>query len=157
MFEFASWGAHMSSGPMYNKSMSSPASSQDGRKLVLSVDDQLGVLYSRYKLLSAAGYAVLSATDGVQALQIFGSNQVDLVLLDFMLQGMDGGLVADAMKAHRPTVPILMVSGVEVPEDCLSKVNGFVRKAEGPDSLLKSIRELTASKPMRLVPRPAAS
>ena len=111
----------------------------------------------RYKLLSAAGYAVLSATDGVQALQIFGGNKVDLVLLDFMLQGMDGGLVADAMKAHSPNVPILMVSGVEVPEDCLSKVNGFGRKAEGPDSLLNSIRELTAAKPMRLVPRLAAS
>ena len=147
----------MISEPTYNTSMSSPASAQDGRKLILSVDDQLGVLYTRYKLLSAAGYAVLSATDGVQALQVFGSNKVDLVLLDFMLQGMDGGLVADAMKAHSPNVPILMVSGVEVPEDCLAKVNGFIRKADGPDSLLKSIRELTAPKPMRLVPRPAVS
>ena len=147
----------MISEPTYNPSMSSPASAQDGRKLILSVDDQLGVLYTRYKLLSAAGYAVLSATDGVQALQVFGSNKVDLVLLDFMLQGMDGGLVADAMKAHSPNVPILMVSGVEVPEDCLAKVNGFIRKADGPDSLLKSIRELTAPKPRRLVPRPAVS
>ena len=140
---------------MFNKQTSSPIASQDGRKLILSVDDQLGVLYSRYKLLAAAGYAVLSATDGVQALQIFGSSKVDLVLLDFMLQGMDGGLVADAMKAHSPGIPILMVSGVEVPEECLAKVNGFVRKGDGPDSLLKSIRELTATKPVRLVPRPA--
>jgi CheY-like chemotaxis protein len=146
----------MNPDPMYNKQMSSPAAAQSGRKLILSVDDQLGVLYTRYKLLSAAGYAVLSATDGVQALQIFGNSKVDLVLLDFMLQGMDGGLVADAMKAHSPDIPILMVSGVEVPEDCLVKVNGFIRKGDGPDSLLKSIRELTASRPIRLVPRPAA-
>jgi CheY-like chemotaxis protein len=147
----------MSSQPFYNKQMSSPPTAQEGRKLILSVDDQLGVLYTRYKLLSAAGYAVLSATDGVQALQIFGSNPIDLVLLDFMLQGMDGGLVADAMKAHRPNVPILMVSGVEIPEDCLAKVNGFIRKGDGPDSLLQSVRELTAAKPIRLVPRPAAT
>jgi CheY-like chemotaxis protein len=146
----------MSPDPVYNKQMSSPAAAQSGRKLVLSVDDQLNVLYIRYKLLSAAGYAVLSATDGVQALQIFGGNPVDLVLLDFMLQGMDGGLVADAMKTHKPNVPILMVSGVEVPEDVLAKVNGFVRKGDGPDFLLKSIRELTAPKPIRLVPRQAA-
>lgn len=146
----------MTSDPIYNKQMSSPAAAQNDRKLILSVDDQLGVLYSRYKLLSAAGYAVLSATDGVQALQIFGSSKVDLVLLDFMLQGMDGGLVADAMKAHSPNVPILMVSGVDVPEHCLSKVNGFVRKGDGPDCLLQSIRELTTAKPIRLVPRPAA-
>jgi CheY-like chemotaxis protein len=146
----------MSSDPMYNKQMSSPALAQNGRKLILSVDDQLSVLYTRYKLLSAAGYAVLSATDGVQALQIFGSNPVDLVLLDFMLQGMDGGLVADAMKAHSPNIPILMVSGVEVPQDALEKVNGFVRKGDGPDSLLRSIRELTTPKPTRLVPRQAS-
>ena len=145
----------MSSEPMYNKQMSSPPTAQDGRKLILSVDDQLGVLYTRYKLLTAEGYAVLSATDGVQALQIFASNKVDLVLLDFMLQGMDGGLVADAMKAHSPNIPILMVSGVEVPEDCIAKVNGFIRKGDGPDPLLKSIRELTAVRPVRLVPRQA--
>jgi CheY-like chemotaxis protein len=143
----------MSSEPIYNKQTSSPGAAQNGRKLVLSVDDQLGVLYTRYKVLSAEGYAVLSATDGVQALQIFGSNPVDLVLLDFALQGMDGGLVADAMKAHSPDIPIVMVSGVEVPEECLKKVNGFVRKGDGPDSLLKSIRELTALKPIRLAPR----
>jgi CheY-like chemotaxis protein len=146
----------MSSDPIYNKQMSSPARAQNGRKLVLSVDAQLTVLYTRYKLLSGEGYAVLSATDGVQALQIFGSNPVDLVVLDFMLQGMDGGLVADAMKAHKPNVPILMVSGVEVPEECIAKVNAFVRKGDGPDPMLKSIRELTASKPIRLVPRQVA-
>jgi len=92
----------MSSEPMYNKSMSSPASGQDGRKLILSVDGQLGVLYSRYKLLSAVGYTVLCATDGVQALQIFGSNQVDLVLLDFMPQGTDGRV---SRPCHEGTQP----------------------------------------------------
>ena len=148
----------MSSKPLYNESVSSPASAQDGRKLVLSVDDDLGVLYTRYKLLSAAGYAVLSATDGVQALQIFGTNPIDLVLLDYALQEMDGGVVAEAMKAHLPHVPIIMVSGVEVPEECLAKVNRFVRKGEGPEPLLNSIRELTSASPRpRLVPREVAS
>ena len=148
----------MGSDPLYNKSVSSPASVQDGRKLILSVDDELGVLYTRYKLLSAAGYAVLSATDGVQALQIFGTNPVDLVLLDYALQGMDGGLVAEAMKAHLPDVPIVMVSGVEVPEEVLAKVNSFVRKGEGPEPLLESVRELISTSPQqRLVPREVAS
>lgn len=143
---------------MYNKQYSSPTSAQEGRKLILSVDDELGVLYTRYKLLAAAGYAVLSATDGVQALQIFGSNPVDLVLLDYALQGMDGGLVADAMKTHSPHVPIIMVSGIDVPEDCLAKVNKFVRKGEGPELLLQSIREFTSTAPpQRLVPRRVAS
>src|SRR5215469_14650879 len=146
----------MNSGASYNGN-SSP-SHGDSRKLVLSVDDQLGVLYSRYKLLSACGYAVLSATDGIQALQIFGSNLVDLVLLDFALEGMDGGLVAEAMREHKPNIPIIMISGVEVPERCLAVVNSYVRKGEGPEQLLKSIRQLlTASAQPHLVSRQAAS
>ena len=57
----------MSSEPIYNRHISSSVATQDTRKLILSVDDPLGVLYSRYQLLSAAGYAVLSATGGVRA------------------------------------------------------------------------------------------
>ena len=86
----------MSSRPMYNKEASSPASAKDERKLILSVDDQLNQLHARYKLLSAAGHAVLSASDGAEALQIFGSRPVDLVVLDYVLQVMDRGLLADA-------------------------------------------------------------
>jgi len=143
---------------MYNKNSSSPVSGLDERKLILSVDDELGVLYSRYRLLAASGYGVLSATDGVQALQIFGNSPVDLVLLDFALQGMDGGVVAESMKEFKPHIPIIMVSGIEVPERCLAIVNSHVQKGEGPEPLLKSIQQLlTSSAQPRLVPRQAAS
>jgi CheY-like chemotaxis protein len=143
----------MTSQPMYHKESSSPGAAQDGRTLILSVDDDLGVLSARSKLLSAAGYAVLSATDGAQALEIFGNNPVGLVLLDYALEGIDGGVVAEAMKAHSPHVPIIMVSGMEVPEDCLARVNKFVRKGESPELLLQSIRELTSTPIHRAVPR----
>ncbi len=148
----------MISESTYNKNSSSPVSALDGRKLILSVDDELGLLYSRYQLLAASGYAVLSATDGVQALQIFGNSPVDLVLLDFALQGMDGGVVAEAMKEFKPRIPIIMVSGIEVPERCLAIVNSYVQKGEGPEPLLKSIQQLlTSSAQPRLVPRQAGS
>lgn len=90
--------------PTNKKSLSLPAPVQQGRKLILSVDDELGVLYSRYKPLSAAGYAVVSATDGIQALQIVSSDPIDFVLPDFILEGMNGGKVADMMKAIRPDI-----------------------------------------------------
>jgi CheY-like chemotaxis protein len=144
----------MTSEPMYQKNSSSPPSALDGSKLILSVDDELGVLYTRYKLLATHGYAVLSATDGVQALQIFGHSPVDLVLLDFALPGMDGGVIAEAMKEYKPDVLIIILSGVEVPPKCLATANGYVRKGEGPEPLLHSIRRLlaTTSKP-QIVPQ----
>jgi two-component system KDP operon response regulator KdpE/two-component system response regulator VicR len=137
----------MISEPIFNKSLSSTRGERNGRKLILSVDDSLSVLYTRYRVLSALGYAVLSATDGAQALEIFGSNPIDLVLLDFVLVGIDGGLVAEAMKTHNPSVPILMVSGEEVPQECLHKVDGFVRKGEGPEPLLQAIRRIIQDAP----------
>jgi hypothetical protein len=43
----------MSYEPLYNKDSSSPAGKRDGRKLILSVDDDLAGLYTRSKLLAA--------------------------------------------------------------------------------------------------------
>lgn len=132
----------MSANEFYIASYSSPLTARADRKLILSVDDELGVLYARYKLLAAAGYAVLSASDGVQALGVFGQQKVDLVLLDYALPHMDGGMVAEAMKAHRPTVLVVIVSAADVPNQCLSICDGHVQKAQGPEPLLRTIRQL---------------
>ena len=135
----------MSQELMYQQDLSTPATTRAGRKVLLSVDDDLAILYTRFKVLQAAGYAVLSAGDGAQALQLFAEHPVDLVLLDYMLPEMDGGMVADAMKTHRPDVPILMVSGVEVPEKVVAMVNGVVRKGEGADQLISTIEKVLKS------------
>jgi len=136
----------MGSEPMYNRDFSAPAIAHEGRKRILSVDDDLTVLYIRYKLLANAGYAVLSATDAAQALQLFAEHPIDLVLLDYALPEMDGGMLADAMKTHRPDIPILMVSGVAVPEKVLSIVNGYVRKGDGADHLMTSVGKILKSR-----------
>jgi CheY-like chemotaxis protein len=132
----------MSYESMVNRDSSLSTVASDGRKLVLSVDDNLTILYTRYKVLSAAGYAVLSASDAAQALQMFAEHPIDLVLLDYVLPEMDGGMVADAMKTHRPDIPILMVSGVEVPEKVVAMVNGCVRKGDGAEQLISTIEKV---------------
>jgi CheY-like chemotaxis protein len=134
----------MGSEPFQRKPTIS-SNSRDGRKLILSVDDDTRVLFARYRLLEDAGYAVVSASDGVQALQLFGSNPVDLVLLDYSMPGMYGDLVAQAMKEYNLGVPIILVSGAEVPDRALAEVNRHIRKAEGPELLLQTIQELLAS------------
>lgn len=139
----------MSYEPLYNKDSSSPSDGRDGRKLILSVDDDLAVLYTRFKLLAASGYGVLSASDAAQALQIFADHPVDLVLMDYALPEMDGGMLAEAMKTHRPDIPIIMVSGVEVPEKVLALVNDFVTKGAGPEVLINSIQHVLSASSSR--------
>lgn len=121
------------------------SASRDGRKLILSVDDNMTVLFARFRLLEREGYAVLSASDGVQALQIFGNNPVDLVLLDYSMPGMNGDVVARAMDDQR-SVPKILVSGAEVPAQALADVDCHIGKADGPEPLLRAIRELLSSR-----------
>jgi CheY-like chemotaxis protein len=62
--------------------------------------------------------------------------------MDYTLPEMDGGILADAMKTHMPDIPIIMVSGVEVPEKVLAIVNDFVTKGAGPEALMNSIQQV---------------
>jgi DNA-binding response OmpR family regulator len=59
-----------------------PHASKNGTKVILSVDDEPGILVSRQLILESEGYEVLSAADGEQALRVFAGQPVDLVVLD---------------------------------------------------------------------------
>src|SRR5271166_5436950 len=123
----------MRSQPMHG-GFSVPVS-MNGTKRILSVDDEPGILFTRQKLLENAGYEVLSAADGEQALHFFAAHDVDLVLLDYLMPGMDGGAVAQAIKHQKPLVPVLIVSASPVEERNLTCVDCFIRKGEGPTLL----------------------
>lgn len=106
--------AHNSSGSvspsLVQDAFTAALSKRQRNQLILSVDDEPGLLFVREKLLESEGYSVLSAPDGEQALAIFAANGIDLVLLDYKMPGINGGVVAQRMKAQKPAVPIIMVS-----------------------------------------------
>ena len=63
----------------------------DVRKILI-VEDEIPLLDSYAELVETAGYVPLKASDGYQALDILSNNldQIDLVLLDLMMPGVDG-------------------------------------------------------------------
>jgi two-component system autoinducer 1 sensor kinase/phosphatase LuxN len=61
-------------------------------------------------LLEEARCKVLVATSGADALQLFASHPIDLVLLDYHIPGMNGDVVAEHMKAGQPDVLIALLS-----------------------------------------------
>ena len=81
--------------------------------VVLCVDDAEEILGFYQNLLGKYGYSVTVAVDGIKALQLFQSTapQVDAVILDFHMPGMNGLELAMALKTLEPDLPILMVSG----------------------------------------------
>ena len=109
------------------------------------MDDATVSLILRKEVLEACGYRVLTAENGPEALKIFSSQPVDLVILDYKLPEMNGDVLAGRMKDLRPSVPILMFSGyVDLPRAALAHVNRCLTKGEGPQLLLQAVAELMA-------------
>lgn len=120
-------------------------SNAPGRKLILSVDDEPGILRSRKMILEAAGYDVVNASSGAQALGIFSTVLVDLVVLDYAMPGVNGGEVAKVFKTRRPELPILMISGRPVEREILLCVDGFLVKGEDPALMVQKIDQMLSA------------
>jgi CheY-like chemotaxis protein len=116
--------------------------------VVLCVDDETVGLRVRKILLERAGYQVLTAMDGRSGLEIFASEPIDAVVLDYSMPGMHGGEVARKMRQVKPTVPILLLSAyVGLPEEVSSLVDVYMTKGEGAPELLQKLNRLLAHKP----------
>lgn len=112
-------------------------------KVILCVDDEVTGLSVRKMILESQGYRVFTAENGPEALAQFSSNGIDLVVLDYSMPGMHGGVVAEKMKRLRPAVPILMLSAyVDLPSETLALVDKYVTKGEPPPVLLGAIAQL---------------
>jgi CheY-like chemotaxis protein len=111
-----------------------------GKPLILCVDDRSSLLEGRQMLLEENGYKVLTAMRGRDAVHIFASNPVDLVLLDYHMPQMDGGVAAMHMRACKPDVPIALLSGDEwLPPRALEAVDAFISKSEPIISFLEKV------------------
>jgi CheY-like chemotaxis protein len=114
-----------------------------GPKTVLCVDDEAIGLRVRKIMLESHGFKVLTANSGQQGLTIFNDNNVDLVVLDYYMPGMNGGDVAAEMRRRRPTVPIIFLSAYfSLPPAALELANAFITKGDPPDVLIEKIEQL---------------
>ena len=73
-------------------------------KSILIVDDEPRYLRLLEVNLKTEGYTVLTAADGLQALEIFSAQTVDLILLDIMMPRLDGFATCQPPKARNKTV-----------------------------------------------------
>jgi len=114
--------------------------------LVLCVDDEAVGLQVRKILLERAGYRVLTASDGPSGLEIFSSEPVEAVVLDYSMPGMHGGEVAVRMRQTKPQVPILLLSAyMGLSPEVTSVVDLYMTKGEGAPVLLEKLSSLLQS------------
>jgi len=97
---------------------------------VLVVDDDPKIVELVRTYLERAGYAVITAVDGEDALRQLGEAEPCLMVLDVMLPGVDGLVLTRHLRDIRQTVPILMMSARGRVDD---RIRGLV---EGADDYL---------------------
>jgi DNA-binding response OmpR family regulator len=89
---------------------------------ILVIDDEPRILGFLSRGLTAEGYSVDVADNGVDALRAARQNGYDLVLLDLLLPGVDGLSVLQALGHVHPDVPVVIVSARS---DLPTKLRGF--------------------------------
>ncbi len=100
------------------KKRNAPQPDRDSRKNVLIVEDNVLNRELTNAVLKSAGYNVLLAKDGAEALMLIGREHVDLMLLDVDLPFIDGHKVLEALHEKGIDVPTIFISGLpgEEPE-----------------------------------------
>jgi CheY-like chemotaxis protein len=111
---------------------------------ILCVDDEEGALSLRRRVLEKAGYRVFTALTGKEGIEIFRSQHIDVVILDYWMADMDGLDVAAALKGVNTKTPIIMLSGyAALLDEALGKVDLWLRKGESdPEQLLIAVVHL---------------
>lgn len=122
-----------------------------GQERILLVDDDEDMLYSQHKLLERLGYAVVSCSEGREALTIFQSDPdaFDLVITDQVMPQITGMELSRALTKQRSDLPIILCSGftdryVKVTPELLEE-SGISRYVSKPFSSVEISRVIRKS------------
>ena len=116
------------------------------KELILIIDDEALIVAIAKRMLTDAGYRVVTSLDPFQALEIFKQlkDEVDLVILDFTLPIMDGSEVFDALRELKPKVAVMLSSGFAEQDKVRAMLSqglrGFLPKPYTQEKLLSQVR-----------------
>ncbi|SEH00036.1 two-component system, OmpR family, response regulator [Nonomuraea solani] len=111
---------------------------------LLVVDDEPNIRELFSASLRMAGFEVLTAADGKEALRVAEESTPDLVMLDVMLPDLDGLAVAGRLRSRGRRVPVLFVTAKDTPEDRLAGLGLGEDYVTKPFSLEETIARIRA-------------
>ncbi len=119
-----------------------------GSETVLLVDDEEMILEVGQEMLGKLGYCVFATPSGEKAIEMVKQkgNDIDMVILDLIMPGMDGSKVFDGIREVIPQMPILLSSGYAIngQADAIMQkgCNGFIQKPFNMAGLSIKIRQI---------------
>ncbi len=109
---------------------------------VLCVEHRSEYLDAMKYMLEAAGYEVVCATTGHQAVMELSNKPIQGVLLEYDLPDVSGGFVRDEMKRIKPDVPVLLFTGVGGQTPFLLRFfDSYLRNAQCPEQTFRDLEE----------------
>lgn len=118
------------------------------RPVVLVADDDPDILELIAFGLERAGYEILSARDGVEALELAGTRTPDVAVLDVMMPRMDGCELTRKLRGAEATssMPILLLTAlaedVHAARGLAAGADAYLKKPFSPRVLAEQVREL---------------
>ena len=115
---------------------------------ILIVDDSPYIVDGLVALLKRKGFKPIAAHGGDEAISLLTTNKPDLILLDIMMEPMDGWETLEKIKANPEThdLPVLMFSAKKItPEEAQEhslNIEDFVSKPVNPAQLLNAIKQI---------------
>ena len=103
---------------------------------ILVVEDDTNTRKLMTAVLKENGFYPIPAGNGMEALNLLDNHHIDLVLLDIMMPGMDGYELTKRLRESNYSLPILMVTAKQLPED---KHRGFIVGTD--DYMTKPVEE----------------
>lgn len=115
------------------------------KERILIVDDEKNIVSSLQEILNDEGYDIITAEDGLDALEKVQSEPPDLVLLDIWIPGMDGIEVLQAIKTYHPEIEVLVMSGHGTIDTAVKATKlgayDFIEKPFSLDQLVLSVEK----------------
>lgn len=120
-------------------------------KKILLVDDERSIRESLCKVLRAEGYEVVCAENGQEAIEKFGQEKIDLLLLDLGMPVKDGWGTVIWLAQVNPLLPIIIITGRHAQRELAEKMgaDALMEKPLNVPRLLQTIRELL-NEPMKI-------
>ena len=114
--------------------------------LVLAVDDEASILTIVRLALQSAGFRVITARTGAEALRLDSEQAPDVIVLDLLLPDMNGLEVLDAVTARRK-VPVVLLTGdvTQSRQRVSAKAFDYLVKPFSPDDLAEAVRDAARS------------
>ena len=115
---------------------------------ILVVDDAAFMRMRMSKILSEAGYEVIQAENGLEAVEKYKASKPDAVLMDITMPEMDGITALKAIRAHDPAARVAMVTALGQQQIVLEAVKSgakdfLVKPCEG-ERVLAAVSKLCA-------------